>query len=283
MRWEPFTAVTDAGPIAGSAAAGEPGPPLLLLHGGPALSDYMGMLEPELDGWRPIRYQQRGLPPSSASGPFSVRQHVADAVAVLDELSTGPAFVLGHSWGGYLALQLALDRPDLVTGLVLADPLGGIGDGGFAALGQALIDRMTPASAAGFAAVSARLAGPDATHADQLAALALMWPSYFAQPATAPPLPAGMDLSEQCYAETIGDVIAQLSDGFGGRLQTITTPAVFVLGEQSPLPPALAGQPTAAAMPRAEVRLIPAAGHLPWYEQPGCVAAALDQVRTLAS
>jgi pimeloyl-ACP methyl ester carboxylesterase len=46
--------------------------------------------------------------------------------------------------------------------------------------------------------------------------------------------------------------------------------------------PALAGQPTAAAMPRAEVALIPAAGHLPWYEQPGCVAAALERVRTLA-
>jgi pimeloyl-ACP methyl ester carboxylesterase len=282
MLWEPFTAGTGAGPIAGSAGAAETGPPLLLMHGGPALSDYMVMLEPELAGWRPIRYQQRGLPPSSASGPFTVAQHVADAVAVLDELGTGPAVVLGHSWGGHLALHLALARPDLVAGLVLADPLGGIGDGGFAALGRALIDRMTPGNAAGFATVSARLAGPGASHGDQVAALALMWPSYFAHPATAPPLPDGMDISEQCYAETMGDVIAQLSGGFGDRLRAIAAPAVFVLGEQSPLPPA-EGQRTAAAMARAEVRLVPAAGHLPWHERPGCVAAALDRVRSLAS
>ena len=39
---------TPAGPIAGQT--GGSGVPLLLLHGGPALSDYMDMLGPELDG-----------------------------------------------------------------------------------------------------------------------------------------------------------------------------------------------------------------------------------------
>jgi pimeloyl-ACP methyl ester carboxylesterase len=33
----------------------------------------------------------------------------------------------------------------------------------------------------------------------------------------------------------------------------------------------------ASTMPNAEVTVIPRAGHLPLYEQPGCVAAALSQ------
>ena len=58
-----FTATTETGPIAGSHTGS--GPALLLLHGGPALTDYMDLLAPELDGW-----QGRPLP---AAGPAAVR------------------------------------------------------------------------------------------------------------------------------------------------------------------------------------------------------------------
>jgi pimeloyl-ACP methyl ester carboxylesterase len=54
----PFVADTDAGQIAGYVSGA--GAPLLLLHGGPALSDYMDLLAAEVTGWRAIRYQQRG-------------------------------------------------------------------------------------------------------------------------------------------------------------------------------------------------------------------------------
>jgi hypothetical protein len=37
------------------------GPALLLLHGGPAITDYMDLLGTEVAGWRAIRYQQRCL------------------------------------------------------------------------------------------------------------------------------------------------------------------------------------------------------------------------------
>lgn len=79
-----FTADTDAGPIAGHVSGAAPA--LLLLHGGPAITDYLQILGPEVAGWRAIRYQQRCLRPSSIDGPFTVERHVADAVAVLDAL-----------------------------------------------------------------------------------------------------------------------------------------------------------------------------------------------------
>ncbi len=119
---------------------------MLLFHGGPAISDYLELLTGELDGWRSVSYQQRGLPPSALNGPFTVERHVADAVAVLDALGIGRAVVLGHSWGGHLALHLALAHPERVAGLVLVDPLGAVGDGGMGEMGQQLGQRLAPES-----------------------------------------------------------------------------------------------------------------------------------------
>ena len=57
---------------------------------------------------------------------------------------------------------------------------------------------------------------------------------------------------------------------------------MFVLGAQSPMPVSQ-GQQTAALLPQAEVEIIPGAGHLPWHERPGCVAAALAGIRERAT
>jgi proline iminopeptidase len=73
-----------------------------------------------------------------------------------------------------------------------------------------------------------------------------------------------------------------LAGGFSEKLREVQAPAVFVLGEQSPMP-VRQGQQTAALMPAAEVVVVPGAGHLPWHEQPGCVAAALAAVRARAT
>jgi proline iminopeptidase len=275
-----FVAQTPSGPIAGHVSGS--GAPLLLLHGGPAMTDYMDLLYPEAEGWRAVRYQQRGLAPSTVSGPFSVEHHVADAVAVLDTLGIGRAVVLGHSWGGHLALQVALARPDRVAGLVIVDPLGAVGDGGVAEMGQHLVDRMSPAAAGQFGEVAARLAGPGPTDADALESLSLLWPSYFADPLAAPPFPPHLRTSLEAYRETFASVAERLAGGFGESLREVQVPAVFVLGEQSPMPLSQ-GEQTAALLPQAEVEIIPGAGHLPWHERPGCVAAALAGIAKRAA
>ena len=280
MNQDAFVAHTPSGPIAGHVS-GE-GAALLLLHGGPALSDYMDMLYPETEGWRAVRYQQRGLDPSATGGPFTVERHVADAVAVLDTLDIGRAVVLGHSWGGFLALQLGLARPDRVAGLVIVDPLGAVGDGGVAEMGQHLAGRLSPAAAARFGEVAARLAGPDPTDADALESLSLLWPGYFAEPAAAPPFPPNLRTSLEGYRETFASVAEHLAGGFGEQLRQLQAPAVFVLGGQSPMPVSQ-GEQTADLLPRAEVVVVPGAGHLPWHERPGCLTAALAGIRERAA
>src|SRR5262249_54104310 len=76
----------------------------LVLHGGPGLSDCTQELAEELaDRFTVVRYQQRGLPPTTLRGPYAVEDHVRDTIAVLDAVSDGPAWLIGHSWGGHLA------------------------------------------------------------------------------------------------------------------------------------------------------------------------------------
>src|SRR5918911_1695681 len=80
---------------------GGDGPCVLLLHGGPGLSDYLeGLADERGDGWNIAGYQQRGLAPSTEDGPFTVARHVADARAVLEALGWQRAYAIGHSWGG---------------------------------------------------------------------------------------------------------------------------------------------------------------------------------------
>jgi proline iminopeptidase len=165
---------------------------------------------------------------------------------------------------------------------VIVDPLGAVGDGGVAEMGQHLAGRMSPSAAAQFGKVAARLAGPDATDADALESLSLLWPGYFAVPAAAPPFPARMRTSLEGYRETFASVAEHLAGGFGDKLRELKVPTVFVLGEQSPMP-LTQGRQTAALLPEAEVVVAPAAGHLPWQEQPGCIAAALAGVRKRAA
>ena len=117
--------------------------------------------------------------------------------------------------------------------------------------------------------------------ADALESLTLLWPGYFADPAAAPPFPPHLQTSLTGYAETFASAAAHLASGFGEKLGGVRAPAVFVLGERSPMPVSQ-GEQTAALLPSAEVHVIPGAGHLPWHEQPGCVAAALATVRARA-
>jgi pimeloyl-ACP methyl ester carboxylesterase len=71
------------------------------------------LLAPDLRG----RGRSADLP-----GPYGMAQHTEDLIAVLQTCAAGrPVVLAGHSMGGFVAVLLAADRPELVTGLVLVD------------------------------------------------------------------------------------------------------------------------------------------------------------------
>jgi proline iminopeptidase len=279
--------VTDADflvPVTGGLLAGVrsgAGGPLLVLHGGPGLNDYCGWFAGELTGWTALRYTQRGVAPSTDSGPFTVSQHVADALAVIEQHAAGQAVLLGHSWGGYLAMHVAATAPERVAGLLLVDSLGGTGDGGFSRFAAELRARTSPAALADIAALDelaqASTGTPEA-EAASIKSLLLIWPSYFADPRAAPPPPAGLRLSHDCYTATYESIRAEQADGrLARQLAGYRGPVEIVAGAAGPFPEETA-RSTAALFADARVTIEPGAGHFPWHERPGCLTAALARL-----
>lgn len=87
------------------------GRPLLVLHAGPGVNDYSDWFAAELAGWAALRYTQRGVAPSVTEGPFTIEQHVSDALAVLDQHGVGAATVLGPQLGRVPGQAAGCARP----------------------------------------------------------------------------------------------------------------------------------------------------------------------------
>ena len=100
------------------------GEPVLLIHGSIFADPFEAMIHsPKLRNYRLITYHRRGFAGSSrAHAPFTIEEQAADGLAVLDRLGVRRAHVVGHSYGGDIALQLAADHPERVASLVLLEP-----------------------------------------------------------------------------------------------------------------------------------------------------------------
>lgn len=116
---------------------GSDGPPVLMIHGASAnAEEFTHTLAPRLkDSFQIFMVDRPGH-------GYSERPKRAETLAVqaqqmagaLEALAPGQkAVIVGHSFGGAVALRLALDRPDLVRGLVLLAPVShDWGSGGLA-------------------------------------------------------------------------------------------------------------------------------------------------------
>jgi pimeloyl-ACP methyl ester carboxylesterase len=106
------------------------GEPIGCIHGGgsPALT-WADALEALARLGRVIAYDRRGCARSERPQPYertSVPEQADDAAALLDALGAAPAVVIARSYGGAVAIDLALRYPDRVRALVLleGDALG---------------------------------------------------------------------------------------------------------------------------------------------------------------
>lgn len=250
------------------------GAPVLLLHGGPGLSsEYLDQLVPELgDGFEIVGFQQRGLAPSTESGPFDIGTQVADVGAVLDALGWQRAWVVGHSWGGHLAVHVAAALPDRLEGVLSVDPLGMVGDGGEAAFEAELFARTPEDVRARAKELDERAMRGEGTAEDILASMAMIWPAYFAEWDAAPPPPV-FRANATCYSETF-DSLHEHLPRLAAALPSIRVPVGFVAGARSPMP-VTASTDAAERIPESWVEIVPGAGHFPWVEVPGSVRAAL--------
>ncbi len=102
-----------------SAEAGDAGNPLIaIVHGAMDRSASMLKLSRRLDEtYRVLRYDRRGYGHSATHpGPFGMKEQVADLV---DLLAGRRAVLVGHSYGGNVAISTAAQHRDVVAGVVV--------------------------------------------------------------------------------------------------------------------------------------------------------------------
>ncbi|WP_083960092.1 alpha/beta fold hydrolase [Streptoalloteichus hindustanus] len=107
---------------------GDPaGPPLVALHGVTGHgARWQRLVADHLPGYRVLAPDLRGHGRSPRVPPWTLEQHARDVLGVLDALELERVPVLAHSFGGAVALHLALLAPERVARLALLDPAVGL-------------------------------------------------------------------------------------------------------------------------------------------------------------
>lgn len=100
------------------------GEPMLLIHGAMIAATFETMArEPALAHYRKVRPHRRGYAGSEhPEGMSSIATQAKDALALLRHLGIERAHVVGHSYGGQMALRMAIESPSFVHTLSLLEP-----------------------------------------------------------------------------------------------------------------------------------------------------------------
>jgi proline iminopeptidase len=249
-------------------------PVVLALHGGPGL-DHAGF-KPYLSAladtaqiiYLDLRGQGRsGRPPLDTC---TMEQMVDDVAAFCRSLGITQPAVLGHSFGGFVALHLALRHPAVVGQLILVDTAASSDD-----MGDAMTVIEERHGAAARAAAEQVFSGQisEATMGDFQR---YVLPAYVWDSAKLPILAETMGRMI-VNPELMASYFADPSSGFDlrSRLGEIHAPALVVVGDYDWLLPPAASQAIASGIPEAELVIIPEAGHLPFVEQTELFLAAV--------
>ena len=253
------------------------GPPLLLMHGGPGLDHVSLMPFKDLADRHTLVFYDHRCNGRSTGAPVTSMTWdnlVADAEALREALGFERWAVLGHSFGGHVALEYVLRHPERVTQLVLLDTAA---DARWSQenAAQVLSDRgyglKTVAVARRF--YSGRIAPNDFVRA----ALRLL-PAYdhrFSIVRTARGMLAGAwRMRTRPEALTFG---GQMMRGWSvmDRLGEIHVPTLVLAGHDDFLFPPESQALLAAGIPDARLRIVERAGHNPQTERPKETLAAV--------
>jgi 3-oxoadipate enol-lactonase len=246
-----FATVRDGARIYYEAAGN--GPAMLFIHGlGGNHAAWFHQIPTFARTHRTVTLSQRGFAPSTGGEkPYAVALLVADAVAVLEKVGAKDVVVVGQSMGGWTALGLAIERPDLVRSVVLSGTVAGIFDAEierhYATVterARALADR--PPALGRHPAISGRFTerSPDEAYLYQLL-------TSFGAP------------TPSTIATALGRARFDDTD-----LARLSAPVLFVVGEDDVIFPPAIVQRAADRIPGARLVVIPDAGHSPYFERP---------------
>jgi proline iminopeptidase len=240
------------------------GAPVVVLSGGPGLSaSYMEPVTAELArDHRCIVPDQRGTGGSKLAKidatTANLAAYVADLEALREKLALPKLAILGHSWGGMLAMAYAAEHPDRVLRLVLVGS-GGPSSAFFRYFPDNIQMRLWPED---LKMAAEAQSAPDPGMAMLLARM----PGYFYSHEEGVKLRATMDpkIITPGIAET---VLGALANGYdlAPKLRAVHAPVLVIQGRQDPV-----GESTAIeicdAIAGSKVVWLERCGHFPWIE-----------------
>ena len=209
------------------------------------------------------------MPP--ATEPF---RHVDDLLAVLDAVSPdAPAWLVGSSMGGEVALDAAVEAPDRVAGLVLIAP---------AVSGDPEPDEEAYVAATGglAEAIDTAWTAGDIEACNRLEVR--LWLDGPAEPegrVSGAPRELALEMNRTVIAnEQESEVDGASGLDAAGRLHEVAVPALVACGELDVPLKLQRSAELADALPRGSYRSLPGRAHLPYLEAPDEIAALIAAV-----
>lgn len=243
------------------------GDAVLFLHGFPFSRR---MWQPQLDalpdGWLGIAPDLRGFGESAAPAApaYTMEQHAADALALLDHLGIERAVVCGLSMGGYIAFALHRTAPARVRALVLADTRAEPDSAEARAQRLEQAERIAANGAADFGdGMLAKVLAPGAAAAVRRQVESMI---------------------ERTRSETLVRALRGLAERPDSRpgLAAIQVPVLVIGGEEDGITPPDTLRSLAGAIPGARLALLPGAGHVANLEaEPAFSRALVDFLGSL--
>ena len=221
-----------------------------------------------------ILYDQRGRglsePPSDAASA-SIEDDAADIAALRRALGIRRWDILGHSWGGGIALLAASMDEAGTRQLVTIDSVGPT-SGWMTPLREAASARLAASQRSDFDRITEKdLERPDSEI--QAVYSRAVYPAWFSDAEMArtftPP---------KVTSVTGAVILARLRrDGYDwrARLRALSVPTLVIHGEDDALPVFVSAE-LAALLPRARRLLVPHAGHMPFWEAPDLLFPAVE-------
>ena len=259
------------------------GVPLLLLSGGPGYEvDYMSGIAQELgSSYKCILLEQRGTgrsqPPNLTAAQMTVKSFVEDIEAVRTSINIDRLIILGHSWGGMLAMAYATAHPDRVESLILVDS-GGMDLSFGANFGDNVTSRASVSERLELEKAEAAIHHSSDAIGQNTAGAAytcLVTPYYFFDRALADKLLTLLpgDSNQQRVFPLMQDDLVHNYHVQSG-MKSLPRPVLVIQGRQDPMPETVAID-IHEAIRNSQLVFIDRCGHFPWLEQPKIFYAAV--------
>jgi proline iminopeptidase len=255
------------------------GPVVIALHGGPGLDhrEFGDYLDPLCDAYRLVLVDQRGQGRSQRSDPstWTLERFAADVADLAAALELDRHAVLGHSFGAFVALQLAVDHPDPGRATIVSD---GVPSTRFLQGVDEALEHFEPAE------LRAQVAEAWAREADvhTPADFAVLWrdqlPFHFADPLDPRIASYEVRSAGAAYAPDVLRHFEAIDYGpieVEDRLGDVAGPMLVIAGRHERTCPLAGSQAIAAAVPGAELVVLEHSAHMGFVEEPEAYVSAV--------